>query len=605
MSNSGLKMRYYTFRDNPPRLQYTKTTTVQEGQQGGQKVGGHFSRTTTKSTSPVSHKPPISPRRSLENLLAPSNKDRNNNVGASRSKLNATRSDSKFSRKYGSKSEPKLDRHACGNTCSLTVYFYSPPNSSRAAAADVVTSSKRRPTSSNNNNSSGATSAGADNVDNGISPISSNGPITTRLSPAAMLGYYAISPTSSTTNLATKTTHAHKLTPTPISAPFNTPKPNINSAVSSLPTKTVSRLAISPPATTERNSPNDFNRFLSDLLKTSDTSPISAKSKSTDSLLDLEPAPVQKRERTSRGLSRSQPVLARKPKPAQPASDTSRPISSKPPPTYLGTSIKPSPLSSSILSKWSKKSSQPEPGLPHLTSLASKPSPISSRNNPPTSGVDKPVSSNWYQSTAKLSLSLPRPSARPISRPVSSYYPAAPTSPTSPTSSHQFIYSSRTTAVSLPHLSPTAPHPPPISSQYRGYSSRTPLTSPLSSYISATPILYNPPTSPLSPVVVTSPTSASRRVRRAISPRRPLATRSGRQVSAPCSFLTKTCQRWGDIPGGGGSKVLIARHSSSAATSASFSKAAKYKVPRDRDSKWDYTSGSESRVSAESSLEVS
>ena len=116
-----------------------------------------YSITTTRVTTNIGHKPPVAPRKSLEDLNQEFSLNRGNYLdkntnqgpigspeGSVRSSTSAIRSPgklpvrsgrSRLSGRFGSKSEPRLDRHACGSACTLTLYFSpSSPTSSRRRA---------------------------------------------------------------------------------------------------------------------------------------------------------------------------------------------------------------------------------------------------------------------------------------------------------------------------------------------------------------------------------------------------------------------------------------------------------------------------------------
>ena len=97
-----------------------------------------YSITTTRVTTNIGHKPPVAPRKSLEDLnqdfsLNRGNYlDKNTNQSPIGSPKGSIRSPgrslvrsgrSRLSGRFGSKSEPRLDRHACGSACTLTLYF--------------------------------------------------------------------------------------------------------------------------------------------------------------------------------------------------------------------------------------------------------------------------------------------------------------------------------------------------------------------------------------------------------------------------------------------------------------------------------------------------
>ena len=117
-----------------------------------------YSITTTRVTTNIGYKPPVAPRKSLEDLNQEFCFNRGNYLnknsskspigspqGSFRSPKSPIRSPpgrspvrsgrSRLSGRFGSKSEPRLDRHACGSACTLTLYFSpsSPTSSPRRA----------------------------------------------------------------------------------------------------------------------------------------------------------------------------------------------------------------------------------------------------------------------------------------------------------------------------------------------------------------------------------------------------------------------------------------------------------------------------------------
>ena len=235
-----------------------------------------YSITTTRVTTNIGHKPPVAPRKSLENLnqefsLNRGNYlDKNNNKspvrlseGSIRSREGSVRSPkspirspgrspvrsgrSRLSGRFGSKSEPRLDRHSCGSTCTLTLYFSpsSPTSSPRRAyksADDLCDSSNdvHGPCTSSRYNSSDDDHKSTTTTTTTAPPTSSTARyIRTALSPI----WFRISNSAPSSTLSCTSTR-----PVSSRTPIGTPRPGPDSSVGATrpDSRTIWRSEITP-----------------------------------------------------------------------------------------------------------------------------------------------------------------------------------------------------------------------------------------------------------------------------------------------------------------------------------------------------------------------